>query len=263
MHTVFLAQFFSFRFMSLAFSTSLETLHPSLWRASQLARGVGDYVECGFPQLSQELPGGGWPTGALTELFIEHGGSAELQLLRPALNAHSLGQIAFLQTPYQPQAMALAQSGISLDRLLWLRCNKMNDALWTAEQILRSGSCAALLFWQNQIKVEALRRLHLVAQHGRTLFYVIRPLNFVHHPSPAILRIQVKLAQRGLQLSFIKRRGAQKHEALFLPMTLPSPMLSRIHLPSHASSNENDTIDVGRHSPTESALRSFSPTLVG
>ena len=249
--------------MSPSTSIALENLHPSLWRGSQLARGMGDYVECGYPQLSSELPGGGWPTGALTELFIEHEGSAELQLLRPALNAHRHGQIVFLQTPYQPQASALAQAGLNLDRVLWLRCNKMADALWTAEQILRSGSCAALLFWQSQVKAEALRRLHLAAQHGRTLFYVIRPLNFTLHPSPAILRIQVKLAERGLQLSFIKRRGAQKHEALFLPMTLPSPMFSRIHLQAHVSTNENDTATVDRHSLTEPALRSFSPSLVG
>jgi hypothetical protein len=36
-----------------------EEIHPSLWRASQLARGRGRVVETGYPALSAELPGGG------------------------------------------------------------------------------------------------------------------------------------------------------------------------------------------------------------
>ena len=50
------------------------------------------------------------------------------------------------------------------------------DALWAAEQILRSGCCGALLLWQQHVRSEALRRLHLAAQSGETLFCLMRPL---------------------------------------------------------------------------------------
>lgn len=234
-----------------------------MWRASQLARGIGNYVPCGYTGLAAELPGGGWPAGALTELFIEQCGSAELQLLRPALSSLDKGPIIFLQTPNQPQALAMAGLGLDLHRLLWLRCKKTPDALWAAEQILRSGSCAALLFWQSQIKVESLRRLHLAAQNGRTLFCVIRPTQFAQNPSPAILRIQIALAQRGLQLTFIKRRGAQKHEALFLPISAPPSLFSRTHLSSDTSVFKNNTELVDSRSLATIAPRSISPSLVG
>jgi hypothetical protein len=42
--------------------------------------------------------------------------------------------------------------------------------LWSAEQILRAGTCGALLFWQRHIRSESLRRLLLAARAGETLF---------------------------------------------------------------------------------------------
>lgn len=40
-----------------------ETVHPSLWRASQLARSGLRTVDTGYAALSAELPGEGWPLG--------------------------------------------------------------------------------------------------------------------------------------------------------------------------------------------------------
>jgi hypothetical protein len=39
-----------------------EEIHPSLWRASQLARGRGRVVETGYPALSAELLLAHWST---------------------------------------------------------------------------------------------------------------------------------------------------------------------------------------------------------
>src|ERR1700682_2469276 len=51
-----------------------EEIHPSLWRASQLARGSARTVDTGYPTLSAELPGGGWPGGALGGLLGQQTG---------------------------------------------------------------------------------------------------------------------------------------------------------------------------------------------
>ena len=66
---------------------AVEEIHPSLWRASQLARGRGRVVDTGYPAMSEELPGGGWPIGALVDLLIQQAGVGEMRLLRPALSA--------------------------------------------------------------------------------------------------------------------------------------------------------------------------------
>lgn len=61
------------------------------------------------------------------------------------------------------------------------------DSLWSAEQILRAGSCGALLFWAQHVKSSSLRRLHLAAQSSETLFVMIRPLATAQDSSPALL----------------------------------------------------------------------------
>ena len=216
----------------MAFSSSIapETIHPSLWRASQLARGMGDYVPSGYAALAAELPGAGWPGGALTEILIQHPGTAELSLLQAALANLKQGNIIFLQAPYPPQAFALSELGLDLSQLLWIRCGKHADALWTAEQILRSGSCAALLFWQSQVKTESLRRLHLAAQSGRTLFFMMRPPDYAQCPSPAPLRLKLSTVATGLQIEFIKRRGAQQNAPLLIRLPLLSSMYSQSNI---------------------------------
>jgi hypothetical protein len=129
----------------------LENLHPALWRASQLGRGASDYVDCGYPTLAQELPGGGWPLAGMTEILVPQAGCAELQLLSPALNQLAQGKIVLINTPYRPQILALAALQIDVSQVLWLPCSNPQDALWAAEQIVRNQSCSAVLLWQSSL----------------------------------------------------------------------------------------------------------------
>jgi protein ImuA len=108
--------------------------------------------------------------------------------------------------------------GVPPASALWLRADRTADALWAAEQVLRSGSCGALLFWQTQIRSDSLRRLHLAAQAGETLFFMMRPLAAAQDASPAPLRLGLRPKAGGLEIEFVKRRGPQRDEPLFLPM---------------------------------------------
>ena len=154
-----------------------------------------------------------------------------------------------MQPPHAPQALALAALGIEPSQLLWVRSGaKASDALWAAEQILRSGCCGALLLWQQHARGETLRRLHLAAQSGDTLFCMLRPLAAAQDASPAPLRLSLRPAAGGIELGFVKRRGPQRDAPLFLPLT-PS-LLQR-----HAS--------LDRPSPAPAPARSVLPALVG
>ncbi len=64
-----------------------ERIHPALWRADGLGRAPTAGWPTGFAALDAELPGGGWPVGALTELLLPHPGVGEWRLLAPALAA--------------------------------------------------------------------------------------------------------------------------------------------------------------------------------
>jgi len=211
---------------SSAAAVNPEELHPALWRASQLARNHTRCVDTGHPSLSNQLPGGGWPTGTMVDLHVQQPGIGEVRLLAPALRAAADRKIVMLQPPHAPQTLALAAMGIEPSQLLWLRADRTADMLWAAEQVLRSGSCGALLFWQTQIRSESLRRLCLNAQAGETLFFMMRPLAAAQDPSPAPLRLALRPRAGGLEVDFVKRRGPQRAEPLFLPMTIgPAPWL--------------------------------------
>jgi protein ImuA len=229
-----------------------ESLHPALWRASQLAQGYQRCIDTGHAALSLQLPGGGWPLGTLTELMLQQPGIGEIRLLRPALVHVAQAEqrpVVLLAPPQVPQGLALAALGLPPAQMVWIRTTgKSGDALWAAEQVLRSGCCGALLLWQQQIRHENLRRLHLAAQSGDTLFCLMRPLAAVQDASPAPLRLAVRPAAGGVSIAFVKRRGPQRDAPLFLP--LPPSLLQR-----HAS--------MDRPMPAPVSTRSVLPQLVG
>ena len=207
-----------------------EALHPSLWRASQLARARTRCVDTGFPTLSPQLPGGGWPMGTMVDLLLQQNGIGEMRLLAPALRTVAEHRVVLLQPPHAPQAIALAALGLSPSSVIWLRAERTGDMMWAAEQVLRSGSCGALLFWPDQVgsgsaryrpvRADNLRRLHLAAQAGETLFFMMRPLAAAADSSPAPLRLSLTPARGGISVGFVKRQGPVRDEPLFLPMQI-------------------------------------------
>ncbi len=228
-------------------AAELEALHPSLWRASQLARNHARTVDTGHPALSHQLPGGGWPVGALVDLLVQQPGIGEMRLVGPALAKVASRKVVLLQPPHTPQAISLAALGVPPDSVIWLRSDRAADALWAAETVLRSGSVGALLFWpglsstnsarQQPVRAESLRRLHLAAQPSETLFFCFRPLNAEHDPSPAPLRLSIRSAPGGINVGVVKRAGPQRDEPIFLPMPVTTfiPQPRRQVAPEHAT----------------------------
>ncbi|WP_084069469.1 translesion DNA synthesis-associated protein ImuA [Paraburkholderia heleia] len=207
-----------------------EAIHPDLWRASQLGSAQGRTVASGHAELDAELPGRGWPTGALSEVLVPQPGCGELRLLKPALESVARRPVFVLQPPHRLQPAALAWWGLSVENVSVLKAPATADCLWAAEQILRSGTAGALLFWQQQVRPEALRRLHLAAQSSETLFFLFRPTAAASATSPAPLRISLEAVPDGLNVSFVKRRGPHRDKPVFVSLH-PSPVLLNRHAP--------------------------------
>lgn len=202
-------------------TTNLEHLHPSLWRASQLARSTTKCVDTGHMALSNQLAGGGWPTGQLIELMVQQPGSGEMRLLAPALVQVAHRKVVFIEPPHPPHAIALAGLGIGVSDVIWIKSKVSADTLWATEQVLRSASCGAVLLWTNHIRQESLRRLHLAAQSGENLLYIVRPLAAAQDASPSPLRLTIRPAAGGVNVGFTKRKGPARDEELFLPLAAP------------------------------------------
>lgn len=123
--------------------------HPALWRGSECARVSVSSVPTGFAELDVLLPGGGWPTEALTEICAERPGIGEMQLLMPALARLTRDErwLTLIAPPYRPYAPALAGHGVHLSHVLLLQPEDIEMRLWACEQTLRAGNCGAVLLW--------------------------------------------------------------------------------------------------------------------
>jgi protein ImuA len=202
-----------------------------LWRADRLAaadattRDVAATRPTGFAALDAELPGGGWPAAGLTELLLAAPGSGELRLLAPLLAAARAATL-WVAPPLQPYAPALAALGVPAERLVMAQPERSADAAWAAEQALRSGALAAVLWWQGAAPVAApvLRRLHLASLEGRTPLFAIREVSVRTQSSPALLRLALEWQTPGrLAVDVFKRRGPPLAHPL--PLELPTLLL--------------------------------------
>jgi hypothetical protein len=181
--------------------------HPAVWRGSECAR-IAPSVSTGFAELDVELPGGGWPAGAITEIYAERTGVGEMQLTMPAVarltqTGRWVTVVAPLHVPYAP---ALAGHGVHLDRLLLIGTQNADDNLWACEQALRAPCCGAVLLWQDHLSERALRRLQLAAESAGTVLFLFRSAR-VAPASPAALRLHVSRADNRTIVRILKRRG--------------------------------------------------------
>lgn len=180
-----------------------------IWRG-QSAAAITHGIEqpTGWPGLDAALPARGWPHAALSELLLPADGIGELQLLWPALarlSAAKDGAIVLVAPPYLPYPPAWHAAGVRLDAVQVIRTKTPRDALWAAEQCLRSGACDAVLCWPQQADDRALRRLQIAAETGQALGFAFRPIKAAMNPSPAALRIALEASPR--QLRILKCRG--------------------------------------------------------
>jgi protein ImuA len=208
----------------------------AVWRADALARHTSPagVVASGHELLDAELPGGGWPVGALCEILQTHSVQSEWRLLLPALcaaqrSAAKLGRaswVALIGPPYAPFGPALAAHGLGVQQLLWVKAQAPAERLWAAEQALRCAGVAAVLAWLPQAQAASLRRLQMAALTHAKLLFVMRPVAAQHESSPAVLRllllaqgtgINAKLDPGALNVQVLKRRGPPLADTLSLP----------------------------------------------
>lgn len=218
------------RLLTIASMTeSLEKLlcNARIWRAGQGERAAKG-IPTGYAGFDEHLATDGWPAAALTEILIDQPGCGELQLVMPALAALSADDNAgsserrwlmWIAPPYIPYAPALTAAGVNLDRVMVVHAREGMDALWAAEQSLRSGNCAAVLAWVKRTEEKKLRRLQLAAAQGDSWGIVFRPTRAARENSPAALRVMLGASHNARTLHILKNRGGR-------PATIAADFLS-------------------------------------
>lgn len=211
--------------MGLPFLDSLSSAAGrGVWHADELDSAEAQVVGTGHDALDAELPGGGWPVGAMTELLQAAPEDHVWRLLLPALvqavNARG-GPVVLVGPPREPFAAALAAHGLGPEALLWVRSEAAAARLWACEQALRCAEVGAVLAWLPQARVGELRRLQLAAAQHEALLFVCRPESVAQSASPARLRLRIAdcaADSARIELHILKRRGPP----LAAPVVLPA-----------------------------------------
>ncbi|MCW5632831.1 MAG: translesion DNA synthesis-associated protein ImuA [Rubrivivax sp.] len=241
--------------------TSAEALHPALWRASQLGRPRASAYPSGFAALDALLPGGGWPSGVLTELLLPHPGVGELRLLAPVLARlqqecpdEPAGRcVMWFDPPALPCPWAIEELGLVAAQMVLVRSGfgqgpgsgsprsgvsgpgrqrvRQLPVLWALEHALKSGHAGAVLAWlPARLPTDALRRLQLAVQAHAGPAFVLRGDEAARQASPAPLRLQLcAAAPDWLRVHVLKRRGPPPSHPLLLQLqpVLAAPAQAR------------------------------------
>lgn len=218
----------------------LLDLHPQLWRADELGRASAPCLPSGHALLDAELPGGGWPTRAVTELLLAGPGAhVEWRLLAPGLAPLTRAgrRLLLIAPPHEPHPRGLADWGLSASCCLWVAAGEPQQRLWALEQALRADAdeIAALLAWLPGLRAPQLRRLQTLAARCRApVFLLHEGTDAQATAAPLRLRVQPGPHWAQLQVEILKRRGPALSDPLWLQAAPPS-LAAVLPLPAPSS----------------------------
>lgn len=211
-------------------------VEQAVWRGSDLGHASGTVVSSGFAALDAELPGAGWPTWSLTEILSPQPSVLEWRLIGPALrDIVAAGRhIVVIGPPKTPHLPGLRHCGIDERHIVWVQVDAPAERLWCTEQLIKSGSCGAVVSWLPQARPEQIRRLQVCAQACEGPKFLFRPAAAQHEASAAPLRVFTTFGiDWALQVQVLKRRGPAHDGVVTLPsvpgglQTILTPRLLR------------------------------------
>jgi len=225
-------------------------VESALWRGTDMGTQIGAVVSSGFSDLDRELPGGGWPCQALTEVLSPQPSVLEWRLIGPALKkvVAAGGSVVVIGPPKKPHLPGLHHAGIDEKHLVWVQAEAPAERLWCTEQLVKANACGALVSWLPQARPEQVRRLQVCAQACEGPVFLFRPAAAQHESSAAPLRVMATFGlDWELQVHVFKRRGPV-HDGLIhlasVPGGLASVLTPRLLQPSRLLSTREVAANV-------------------
>jgi protein ImuA len=149
-------------------------------------------VSTGIAALDRVLPLGGIARGSLVEFLEEQPGSGAESIA--AVLARQVGRGATVVVDPQRQFYppAAAAWGWDLGRLVVVRPADDAEALWVADQALRSRAVGVVWLRRERLKPHDFRRLALAAESGEAIGIVFRPARVRGLPTWADVQLSVE-----------------------------------------------------------------------
>jgi protein ImuA len=156
---------------------AIDALRAQIEQIEGPRRRVKSVLPFGLAQVDTRLPGGGLARGALHE--IAGGGhgvidGAAAALFAAGIAARTKGRVLWCMTQPDIFAPAVAQAGLSPDRVVYLEAGDQASVLACMEEGLRHGGLGAVVGEVAHLSMKASRRLMLAAEGTGTIGLALR-----------------------------------------------------------------------------------------
>lgn len=178
-----------------------------VWSATeQPCNHTNPHTLSGYPELDNQLAEG-FPNAGMIEIAAQLG-IGELRLVLPYIKAlaNSGKLVVFISPPCHINATMLQAYGFTLSQCLLLTPSSETDALWCAEQCLRSAACASVLLWHSEIQIHQAKRLQLAAENSETLQLLFHPPHTQSLSLPVALRLSLHSAPEGIRVTVERQK---------------------------------------------------------
>ncbi|OBS98604.1 recombinase RecA [Vibrio cyclitrophicus] len=195
-----------------------------IWKGLQSAT-LGSTTSTGYPQLDKQLDGG-FPTHGVIEVESQQG-IGELRLLTPYLAQQNSQKLAiFINPPGKIGAEFFSSQRIQLENILVIEPQRDLDALWAAEQCLKSGACHSVLLWGTNLEIHQTKRLQAASETGKCLQFHFKATSHNQLSLPVSLSMKLSSHAQGLKVEITKRKGSWSYGSFILDMTHNWPLLT-------------------------------------
>ena len=195
-----------------------------IWKGLQ-STTLGSTTSTGYPQLDKQLDGG-FPTHGVIEVESQQG-IGELRLLTPYLAQQNSQKLAiFINPPGKIGAEFFSSQRIQLENILVIEPQRDLDALWAAEQCLKSGACHSVLLWGTNLEIHQTKRLQAASETGKCLQFHFKATSHNQLSLPVSLSMKLSSHAQGLKVEITKRKGSWSYGSFILDMTHNWPLLT-------------------------------------
>ncbi|MDK9736620.1 translesion DNA synthesis-associated protein ImuA [Vibrio sp. D404a] len=195
-----------------------------IWKGLQPST-QGQTLSTGYPELDNQL-NGGFPTHGVIEVESQPG-LGEIRLLTPYLAQQNTQRLAvFINPPGNVCGEFFDAQGLPLNNILVITPNSDIEALWAAEQCLKSGACHSVLLWGTELEIHQTKRLQAASETGRCLQFHFKDSNHNQLSLPVSLSMKLSSHHLGLKVEVIKRKGSWSYGSIIINMQQHWPLLT-------------------------------------
>lgn len=204
----------------------IETLQNKqlVWQGSA-QQTKRDGQSTGYSDLDKQL-NGGLPSSGVIEILSDVA-IGELRLLLPSMIDKADRLLVFISPPGSVNAHLFLSQGVDLSKVVVIYPDDQKNALWSAEQCLKSGACDSVVMWAYEaLEIHQIKRLQLASEKGASRHFIMRNQRCESLSLPVDLSLSLSPTETGLNVQINKIKYGWPSEPFALNMQNNWPKLT-------------------------------------